>query len=240
MGFLRGSGGTIRSRVTRGAGWLIALEVGLLLLTAFAQGEARRHLVDWLVLTPASLARGHVWKLLTTSLMNVGADGSVRGLGVVLDVAMLVLFIPFLESALGTRRFLRFAAASCVAGNLLAALVGLSTGPGEAIVGLSGLLVASVVAFGVLYAGETVQLGFILPVKGRAFALGTAAFLLVWVLLMGAWAAGAGFAASMAVGWIWTAGTGAPRAWWLRFRRKRLRKRIHVIDGGAERKRHLN
>src|SRR5688572_7834458 len=97
-------------RLTPAVAWMIGVEVGVFLLYLFAGKGTRAAMIEWLVLTPESLARGHVWKLATTALMNQS------GLAFFFDILMLWMFIPVLESFWGTRRFLTFVAATSVVG----------------------------------------------------------------------------------------------------------------------------
>lgn len=218
-----------RSRVTPAVAWLIGIEVGVFLLYLFSSEGGRASLLEWLALTPDSLRRGHIWKLATAPFLNV------RGLAFFFDMLMLWLFIPVLENHWGSKRLIVFFAATSVVGHLASALVGMALAPGLVLVGLTPFIYGSIVAYGVLYAQHPVQLFGVLPIKGKALAIGTFAFVTLFVLLEGAWTEGAGFYAAMALAWTMTSGLWTPNVWWLKLRRWRLRRRYTVIDGGADR-----
>lgn len=217
-------------RLSRGVAWLIGLSVGVFLLYLFSSEDTRGRLLEWLALTPDSLGRGHVWKLVTAPLLHVS------GMAFFFDMLMLWLFVPVLEDFWGTKRFLTFAVVTSVVGNLAAGLVGIALGSPQVIVGLSAFVYASIAAYGTVFAEHPVQLFGIIPLKGKVLAIGTLAFVTLFVLLERAWVEGAGFYAAMALAWAMTSGFWTPNVWWLKFRHWRLRRRYKVIDGGADKK----
>ena len=214
------------ARLTPVAAWILALSVGMFLLSAFAGETNKRALVHVLALTPAALADGQVWKLLTTALV------SDRLLTLFFDGMMLWLFVPVLERAFGTRRFVRFVLATSVIGNLGAALVGLALAPGHLIIGLSPFIYASIAAFGVVFGDQPVQFFGVVPIRGRQLAIGMICFLSLFIVLERAWVDGAGYFAAMGLAWAMTDGLWQPNVWWQKLRRWRVRRRYTVIDGG--------
>lgn len=219
-----------RSRVTRAVAYLIGVNVGIFLVYIFAGKATQASVVEWLAITPRSVfLEGHVWKLLTTTILNIS------GMAFFFNMLMLWLFVPVLENWWGPKRFLIFFAATSFTGNVASALVGLALAPDLVIVGMSPFIYASIAAFGVLYAQQPVQLFGVIPIKGKALAIGTVCFLLLFVLLEKAWTNGAGFFAAMALAWLMTSGAFTPQLWWLKWRHQRLRKRFTVIDGDADR-----
>lgn len=211
-------------RPSRGAAWLIGLELGVFLIYVFSGDATRHRLLGWLALSPGALKDGHVWKLITTSLL------SIRGLALFFDLLMLWLFVPILENFWGTRRFVTFVVVTSVLGNLAAALVGMAVDPEHLIIGLSPFIYASIAAFGVVYAREPVQFFGIIPIRGRQLAIGMVCFLGVFVLLERSWVDGAGYFTAILTALGITSGIWQPNVWWLKYRR--WRRRYTVINGG--------
>src|SRR5262249_30254711 len=136
-------------RLTPVVTWLIGIYVAAFLVVAFATDGVKQDIYRWLILTPASLAAGEVWKLVTTVFINLSA------LAFFLDLLVLWMFVPTLEAAWGRRRFLTFLALTSIVGNLVAALFGLAFGYRlTPIFGLESFIYASIVAFGVEWAEQ--------------------------------------------------------------------------------------
>jgi membrane associated rhomboid family serine protease len=217
-------------RITPAAAWILGITVGCFLVYLFLDKGTRAGLERWLVLTPASLAEGHVWKLLSTVLMPQSP------LAFFFDALMLWMFVPQLEKWWGTKRFLTFFVVTSVVGFLLGALVGLLLGGtyrAAPIVGLSPFIYASIAAYGVVYANQPVQFFGVVPIKAKALAIGMAAFVLLFVVLQRDWTSGAAFFGAMATAVLMTSGRVSPKLWWLRFKRWKLRRKYTVLDGGA-------
>ncbi len=213
--------------------WILAISVGAFLLYLFSGTAAQAQIADWLVLTPRSLVRGHLWKLVTTSILSLNPNGTPNALAVFFDVLMLWLFVPVLEREWGTRRFVWFAVATSLVGNVVSALVGLALAPATPITGLSPFIFASIAGFGTAFAEQPVQFFGVLPMRGKTFALGILAFLVLSVAMNGEWVQGAGYLAAMALAWGFAGGRITPSLWLLRWRRGRLRKKLSVMDGGT-------
>lgn len=205
---------------------MMGLEIAAFLFLTFASEPTQARILAWLALTPESLVRGHVWKLVTTSLLAEG------GVAFFFDLLMLWLFIPTLEQWYGPKRFLAFALATTVTGNLASALVGLALAPSFPVLGLSPFIYASIAAYGVLFGSQPVQFFGVIPMKARTLAIGVAVVVALFVLLDRQWVDGAGFFAAMGLAWVLTSGVVTPNLWWLRLRRWRLRRRYQVLDGG--------
>lgn len=229
MRYSPGRSGRSRTRLGQGAAWVLGFEVGFYLLFLFSGPRAKEGLLAWLALTPDSVFSSfHLWKVVTAALVNTSA------LAVLFDALMLVFFVPTLEEFWGTRRFVKFLLATSVTGNVASALVGLAVAPYGVVFGLSPFLLASVAAFGVVFKNQQVQLWGVVPLRGRSVAIGTTVVLVLYVLFNGAWVEGAGFFSAMGLAWAITLGVFTPNLWWVKWRRYRLRRRYHVIDGGAE------
>jgi membrane associated rhomboid family serine protease len=216
--------------LTRVCAWFIAVTVAAFLFYLFAGKATQQQLIEWGALTGDSLLRGHVWKLATTVLIQ----GS--GLTFFFDVLMLWMFVPALERFWGERRFLIFSGVTLLAGNLLAVGVELLLGGPyrlRPIVGITPLIYASIVAFGVVYANQPVQLFGVFPIKGKILAIGTTGVLLLFLLLEQDWIAGASYFGAIGAALAITGGVITPNLWWLKWRRWRIQRRYKVIDGGA-------
>jgi membrane associated rhomboid family serine protease len=214
-------------RITRGARLLLIGELALSLVVLFSGGLASP-LHEWVVATPLRVwQHARIWTLATTTFAN---DSVV---GLIFHALILWTFVPALERAWGTRRFLAFAAATSLAANVVGTLVGILLGTEVAVGGLDAFIVGSVFAYGVVFARQPVQLFGALPMTGRQLAIGMTAVILLFLLIGRQWAIGAGYVAALAVAWALAAG-GGPRRWWLRWRERRIRSRLSVIRGGAD------
>jgi membrane associated rhomboid family serine protease len=217
---------SLASRLTPGVGWILGLYVAAFLLYLFSGKPGEQFFRDWLVLTPGSLLRGHVWKLATGPLV------ALQGISFFFDCFMLWMFVPTLERFWGMRRFLGFAVGASIAGGLVGALVGLALGqPDVAIGGLAPFIYGSIAAFGIVYGKQQVNFFGVLPLKANVLALGIAAILALSTILGGTWVTGAASFAGMGYAWIATRGF-TPSVFWLRLRRWWLRRKLGVIDGG--------
>jgi membrane associated rhomboid family serine protease len=219
----------LRGRMTPAVKWLLGVAVATFLIWLFGNDSIKGEYVRWLVLTPGSLARGEVWKLLTTAV------ATVDGIGLLFNGLMLWLFVPQLERWWGARRFLTFLAITVLVGNLVSALVGLALG--ATLVPLHGLdpfILASIVAFGVLFANQQVALFGVINMRGRTLAIGFVVLQVMLTLIDRNWVRGAGTLAAMATAWLMTSGGFTPNLWLLRLRRWWLKKRYKVIDGGRK------
>jgi membrane associated rhomboid family serine protease len=214
------------SRLTPAVTWILAISVGTFLVWIFSK-PVQPQIGAWLILTPESLLHGHVWKLVTTSLI------SLNPLAFFFNVLMLWMFVPMLEREWGTRRFAWFAAATSLVGNLVSALIGLVLAPKAEITGMSPFIFGSIAGFGTAFAQQPVQFFGVLPMKGKTFALGVLAFLVISSALNREWIQGAGYVAAMALAWGFAGGRLTPSVWVLRWRRNRLRKKLSVMDGGS-------
>jgi rhomboid family protein len=208
---------------------LIVANIATFVLFAFSGKPAQDALTHWLVLTPSSLLKGHVWKLLTTSFFNE------NGLALFLDILVLWLFMPFLEGAWGRRRFITFALATTLAGNVVSAGLGLLLGGIASIAPIQGLapfIFGAVVGYGVQFAEQQVQFFGVFPMKGKTLAIGTVVVLFLSVIMNGTWVVGAGYVAAMVTALFLTSDRFSPRLALLRWRRARLRRRYRVLQGG--------
>jgi membrane associated rhomboid family serine protease len=225
-----------RRRISFGPGlspgvtWILAIEVAAFLLLMFIPEASRNEVKYWGELTGASLLQGHVWKLASTILFNAP-------LALFLHVLMLVMFVPILEHTWGTKRFLKFFAVTSLVGNAVGALIGAALGGGYAvmpIIGLGPFILASIVAYGVIFANQPVQFFGVIPMKAKVLAIGIAVVTFIALLFNRDWPRGAAEFSAMGLAFVLTSGIWAPNVWWLKFRRWKLRRRYTVLDGGQK------
>jgi membrane associated rhomboid family serine protease len=214
-------------RITRGALILIFIQVGVSLIWLMSDDATKHALARWLVATPEQVWReGKVWTLVTGPLLEV------RFITLCLTVFVLWMFLPQLERFWGTKRFLRFAAMTAIAGAIGGTLMGLATGRDVPIVGFDSMIYAGIVAYGVIYARQPVQFFGVLPMTGRQLMYGILGFLILFVVLQQAWEDGAAYVAAIGLTALLLNKTWSPELWWQRWRRRRARKHLDVLQGG--------
>lgn len=218
------------SRLTPAVKWLLGIEIAVFLLLAFAGAATKAMLGQWLILTPASLLEGHVWKLVTTALFPQDP------ITLFFDILILFMFMPFLEREWGTRRFVRFALIITLVSNVVAVGFGLLLGGVHTLVAISGLtpfVYAAIIAYGAQYANHPISLLGVIQMKGKTLAIGIAALVVIAMLVGRNWVEGVGHITGMLAGWVIATGRFTPRLWILKWRRDRLRRRYTVLDGGV-------
>ncbi|RMH39011.1 MAG: rhomboid family intramembrane serine protease [Deltaproteobacteria bacterium] len=223
------------ARITPGAMWLLVAEVGLSLVFALLGPAGRLWFSRNLIATDATVwSEFKLWTLVTSPFVEV------RFIGLLFHGLMLWTFLPALEKWWGTRRFVGFALGT----SAVAAAVGTLAGtwlPGEQFVaGLDATIFAGVVAYGVVFARSRVYFFAVLPMTGRQLAYGMVGLAALMVVVGGQWATGAGWAAAMLLALGLTSNALNPRIAWLRWRERRLRRRLKVLRGGADDHRWMN
>lgn len=215
-------------RITRGALVVAGLELGLSLVWLLADNSTKHLIADWVAASPSNVfERGRVWTLVTSPLLEINFLSLLMGLFV------LWAFVPTLERFWGTARFYRFVVVTALAGTTFGCLMGLATGHDVPILGLSPMIYASIVAFGVVYARQPVQFFGVLPLSGRQLMYGFIGFLVLLIVLGQKWEDGAAFAAAMLAAALMTSKRLSPGLIWRRWRIARARARLSVIEGGA-------
>ncbi len=126
-------------------------------------------LYGWLALSPLTSDHFHIWQLVTHPVVhNPGAP-----IGFLIDCLIFYFFAGTVESALGTRGFLRLyiiaAMGGAVAGLLFSGLSTFSV----PYAGMMPSLLALIVVFGLLQPEATILLMFILPIKAKYISYGT-------------------------------------------------------------------
>lgn len=215
-------------RITRGALIVAGLELGLSLVWLLCDLATRAQLSRWLEATPANVfERGRVWTLATGVFLQRDF------FALIFHVTALWVFVPTLERFWGTNRFYRFVAITSLVGTLAGCAFGLVTGEMNIpISGLSPFILASIVAFGIVYARQPVQFFGVLPLTGRQLMYGSLAFLALFVLATQAWENGVAFGAAMFAAAIMTSKRWSPALAWKRWRIARARARLKVMSGG--------
>jgi membrane associated rhomboid family serine protease len=220
-------------RITRGALVIAGLQLGLSLVWLLADTQAQATMLDWLAASPSTvIGHGRVWTLATSPFLETNF------LSLLLGLFVLWMFVPTLERFWGTARFYRFVAITSVAGTLAGVLAGYALGRNEPMLGLSPFTYAAVVAFGIVYARQPVQFWGVLPLTGRQMMYGFLAFLALFVLLQGFWEQGAAFASAMIAAALLTSKRWSPGLAWKRWRIKRARAKLTVVQGGKPRDEH--
>jgi membrane associated rhomboid family serine protease len=214
-------------RITRGALIVAGLEIGMSLIWLMSDLGTRANIEEYVAATPSNVfERGHVWTLLTSPLLEKSF------LGLLLHVMMLWMFVPTLERFWGTPRFYRFVAITSVAGTAAGTALGYAIGVDLPILGLSPFILASVVAFGIVYARQPVQFFGVLPLTGRQMMFGFLALFGLFVVLQQFWQQGAAFAAACIAAAVLTSKRWSPGLAWRRWRIARARAKLSVIEGG--------
>jgi membrane associated rhomboid family serine protease len=161
---------------------------------------------------------------------------------------MLWLFLPALERWWGMKRFLFFAAYVSIPAVAVGTLVGYWIGgatavkiggvaiAGTPVNGLDPFIFAGIAAYGVLFSKRKVQFFGVLPMTGKQLAIGITLFTLAFILIGQAWAEGAAMATAMIIAVAVTTGKLAPRLWWLKWRQKRVRRHLKVVNPADEKK----
>lgn len=215
-------------RITPGALVVIGLELGLslvyLLLDAGTKGMFERNVA---ASADGLLHHYRVWTIVTTVFFEP------KFFSLLLHAVVMWAFVPTLERFWGTPRFYRFFAITSLAGVVGGVLVGVAIGQWDVpISGLDPFIWGTIVAFGIVYAKQPVQLFGALPLTGRQMMYGFLAFVALMVVLEQQWAAGASYAAGMLAAAALTAKRGSPVFAWRRWRVKRARAKLTVLEGG--------
>lgn len=214
-------------RITRGAFILLFLQLGLSMVWLLSDLGVRADIVAWLAPSSAAVFEDYkVWTLLTGPILEVDFAS------LLFQVLILWMFVPTLERWWGTKRFLLFALYTSLAGTIAGSVAGLLTGTPWPILGYDPFVYGSIVAFGILYGRQQVQFFGVLPMTGRQLMYGIIGFVTLFVVLGQRWEAGLAYAASMGLAALLTSGKWTPRLWWYKWRHRRARAKLTVLDGG--------
>lgn len=216
-------------RITPGAFFIIATEIGLSLVWLLSNDSARKQIAEYVVSTPTGVfEHGHVWTVITSNFLEI------EFISLLLHGVMMWMFVPTLERFWGMARFFRFFAITSIVGQLAGLGMGYVTGRDFPIAGIDPFIYASVVAFGVIYARQPVSFFGVLPLTGRQLMWGFIAFLCLFIGLQQLWELGAALGAAMIAAAIITSKKVSPGLAWKRWRLARARRKLSVIDGGKK------
>lgn len=227
-------------RITRGAALFLALEIGFTLTFLFLPAAQRMRMAEYTIATPSAVFEHYrVWTLVTSPFLAQGL------LGLLMHGFVLFAFVPTMERFWGTPRFMRFAILTTIVAQLVGVVVGQLLGhaavaivtpepTGYVVTSLNPMIYASIVAFGIVYAKQPVQFFGVLPLTGKQLMIGFIVFLGFFTVLQGYWEQGAAFAAAMLVAALMVSKF-SPGLAWNRWRIRRARSKLSVIQGGADR-----
>jgi membrane associated rhomboid family serine protease len=191
--------------------------------------DVRAKMASYLWASPSQVfERGYVWTIVTSPFLEE------RFIQLLIDLFVLWAFVPTLERFWGTPRFYRFVAITSIAGVLGGILTGLATGRDVPIYGLSPMILAAIVAFGVIYARQPVQFFGVLPLTGRQLMYGFLAVQGLVTVFARQWEMGAAFAGACLTAAVITSKRWSPALAWKKWRIARMRRRLLVIEGGAK------
>ena len=210
---------------------LLFLELGLSLVWLMCDDPTKASLAEWIVASPNQVwGEGKVWTLVTSPFLEL------RFISLLFQAFVIWTFVPMLERFWGTRRFLRYAAMVILAGTVVGTLAGLATGREVPIAGMDTLIFSSIVAYGVIYARQPVRFFGVLPLTGRQLMYGILGFLALFIILQQSWEEGAGFAAAIGLTALIVSQRFSPELAWQRWRRRRARRHLEVLEGGKKKK----
>jgi membrane associated rhomboid family serine protease len=227
-------------RVTRGAAIFFGLELGFTLVFLFLPAAQRQAMAEYTQATPANLFEHYrIWTLATSPFL------AQSFLGLLMHGVLLFGLISTMERFWGTPRFIRFAILTSVVGQLVGVIAGQLLGhagvavasiapSGYVVTGLDPMIYASIVAFGIVYAKQPVQFFAVLPLTGKQMMIGFLVFLAFFTVLNGVWEQGAAFAAAILVA-VLMVSKFSPGLAWSRWRIRRARAKLSVLEGGADR-----
>jgi len=230
-----------QGKITPGAKALLVATVAASLGFAVSPEGVRAELVRWLTATDESVWHSfYLWQLVTTALIPVRPDGTLDFVGLIFQGLMLWMFLPTLESWWGRNRFLSFALWTTVAGSVAGTLVGLALPGVQAVSGIDPFVFAGVVAFGVLFSDREVRFFGAVPMTGKHLTIGMSAFVAVFIVIGQQWAEGASMAAAVLLAVGLTTGKFAPKLWYLKWKQKRIRRKLRVVRDDDDPKKWVN
>jgi membrane associated rhomboid family serine protease len=128
-------------------------------------------LYGWLALGPLNSGLFHVWQLVTHPFIhNPGAP-----FGFLINCLIFYFFAGTVESALGTRRFIKLYCTAALGGMVIGLLFSALSAFSTPFSGMMPSLLSLIVVFGLLQPEATILLMFVLPVKAKFISYGTIA-----------------------------------------------------------------
>lgn len=216
-------------RITPGAFFVIATEIGFSLIWLLSSLETRAKIGEWAVSSPTQVfGEAKVWTILTSNFLEPSF------ITLLLHAVMMWAFVPTLERFWGTPRFIRFFAVTTIVAQLAGLGMGYLTGRDVPITGIGPFIFSTIIAFGIIYARQQVHFFGVLPLTGRQLMYGFSAFQLLFIVLQQFWELGAAIAAAAIAAVIICSKKTSPGLAWKRWRLARARKKLSVIDGGKK------
>lgn len=141
----------------------VAVHVVLMLLRAAGYAEVHQAVLSWTELVP-TLALERPWTLLTMALIHDPRDL----FHILFNMLALYSLGPWVEQALGPRRFLTTYGVSALAGSLLFVGTGFLLGdPRIGAIGASGAVLGILTAFALLFPDAELRIWFTAPIRAR-------------------------------------------------------------------------
>lgn len=216
--------------MTPGALVIAGLQLGLSLVWLLADQNTKLSMSTWLEATPANVFAGHrVWTLVTGVFLQRSF------IALLLDMFVLWQLAPVLERFWGTPRFYRFFAITSLVATCAGVSFGYLLGGMHQLTPISGIdpfINAVIVAFGIIYAKQPVQLFGTLPLTARQLMYGILAFLTLSLVLQQAWVNAVAYGAAIGAAVLMTSKRWSPGLAWKRWRIQRQRAKLTVMAGG--------
>jgi membrane associated rhomboid family serine protease len=227
------------TKITRGALYLLIAMGAVSLFYQLSNESLRQEIGQALAATGYSVWHElKLWQLVTSPLLELSF------IGLIFQGFMLWMFLPALERWWGTKRFLKFALytslAGTLAGTILAAVWPHSLPVGTSIGGLAPFTYAGIVAYGILFANQPVQFFGVLPMTGRQLTIGICVIVGLMGLFNQMYAQVASYAAAMLLAWAMVNGKWSPKLWWLKRKQKKIRAKLRVVRDDDDPKKWLN
>jgi len=124
----------------------------------------------WLALSPLNSGNFHIWQVVTHPVIHdPGAP-----IGFLINCLVFYFFAGTIESAIGTRGFLRLYIIAALGGAAAGMIFGGLSSFGVPSAGMMPSLLALIIVFGLLQPEATILLMFVLPIKAKYISYGTA------------------------------------------------------------------
>ena len=217
-----------RLGITRGALIVLGLQLGVSLVYMMCEPATKLEFQKYVVASPSQIFEHYrLWTIVTSPLLEPSF------FQLLLLGFMMFLFVPTLERFWGTARFFRFVIATSLAGVITGVGVAKLAGVDAPIYGLSPFVWGTVIAYGIVYARQPVQVWGVLPLTGRQMMIGFLAFLTLSVVLQKHWYQGAAYAGGMITAAIMVSKKWSPGLLYKRWKISRAKAKLSVLQGGA-------
>jgi len=159
-----------------GVKWLLIVNTAIFFLLFFSSLSGGGRWYSDLALQPKSVVKaGAIWQLVTYFFIHVSPQHFFW------NALSLWMFGMMLERAWGTRRFIEYYFICGIGAGIIGILGSfLFFDPGMATIGASGAVFGLLVAFGFVFADQTVMFSFVFPMKAKYMAMLLGAF---WFLM---------------------------------------------------------